>query len=62
MEFIKIKNFALQKILGHQDLAMTRRYVKLFSEDIKEDFDRFNPLDTIKKNSRRTQKVKRSEY
>ena len=52
--------FALQKILGHSSLDMTRRYVKLFSEDIKEDFDKFNPLDTIKRNSRRTQKVKRS--
>lgn len=51
--------FALQKILGHSSLDMTRKYVKLFSEDIKEDFDRFSPLDTIKKSSRRTQVVKR---
>lgn len=52
--------FALQKILGHSSLDMTRKYVKLFSEDIKEDFDKFSPLDTIKRGSRRTQLVKRS--
>lgn len=52
--------FALQKILGHSSLEMTRKYVKLFSEDIKEDFDRFSPLDSIKRKSKRTQIVKRS--
>jgi integrase/recombinase XerD len=54
--------FALQKVLGHSGLDMTRRYVRLFSEDIKEDFDKFSPLDNIKRNSKRTQKVKKSEY
>lgn len=52
--------FALQKILGHSSLDMTRKYVKMFSEDIKEDFDKFNPLDNIKRSSKRTQTVKRS--
>lgn len=52
--------FALQKILGHSNLEMTKRYVTLFSEDIKEDYDKFSPLDTIKRSSRRTQLVKRS--
>lgn len=54
--------FALQKILGHSSLDMTRKYVKLFSEDLKEDFDKFNPLDTIKKTARRTQTVKKSLF
>lgn len=53
--------FALQKLLGHSSLDMVRKYVKLYSEDIKEDFDSFSPLDTIKKGSRRTQTVKRSK-
>lgn len=52
--------FALQKILGHSTLDMTRRYVKLYGEDLKNDFDKFNPLDTIKRKSKRTQTVKRS--
>lgn len=54
--------FALQKILGHSSLDMTRKYVRLFSEDIKEDFDRFNPLDSIKRSAKRTKTVKRSDY
>ncbi len=54
--------FVLQKILGHSSLDMTRKYVKLFSEDIKEDFERFSPLDTIKRNTKRTQTVKRSRW
>lgn len=53
--------FALQTILGHSTLDMTRKYVKMFSEDIKTDFDSFSPLDTIKKNSKRTQTIKRSK-
>ena len=53
--------FALQKILGHSTLDMTRKYVKLFAEDIKEDYEDFSPLDTMKKNARRTQSVKRSD-
>ena len=52
--------FALQKILGHSSLDMTRKYVRLFSEDIKEDFDKFNPLDTIKRSTKRTQMIRRS--
>lgn len=53
--------FTLQKILGHSSLAMTRRYVKLFSEDIKEDYDKYSPLDTIKKNAKRSKKVVKSD-
>lgn len=52
--------FALQKILGHSSLEMTRKYVALFGEDIKDDFEKFNPLDNIKRNARRTQMVKRN--
>ncbi len=51
--------FALQKILGHSTLDMTKKYVRLFAEDIKEDFDKFNTLDNIKRSSRRTQTVKK---
>ncbi len=53
--------FTLQKILGHSTLAMTRRYVKLFSEDIKEDYDKFSPLDTNRRNAKRTQTIKKNE-
>ena len=52
--------FILQKILGHSSLAMTRRYVKLFSEDIKEDYDKYSPLDTLKRSAKRAKKVERT--
>lgn len=53
--------FVLQKILGHSTLEMTRKYVRLFSDDIKTDFDKFSPLDTIKRTSKRTYVVKRNK-
>jgi len=37
----------LQVILGHSTLDMTRRYVNLYGNDIKKDFDRLNPLNNI---------------
>jgi len=37
--------FTLQKILGHSSQEMTRRYVKLFDDELKQDFDQFSPLD-----------------
>lgn len=52
--------FVLQRVLGHSTLDMTRRYVNLFSEDLKEDYDEFSPLDNLKSNTKRTQKVKRN--
>lgn len=54
--------FALQRILGHSSLDMTRKYVRLFSEDIKEDFDKFSPLDSIKRKAKRTQTVRRNDW
>lgn len=54
--------YKLQKILGHSSLDMTRKYVNMFSEDIKEDFDRFSPLDSIKRKQKRTQTIKRSDF
>ncbi|MCL2106853.1 MAG: tyrosine-type recombinase/integrase [Oscillospiraceae bacterium] len=37
--------FRLQKILGHSSLDMVRKYVNMFSDDLRRDFDSFNPLD-----------------
>ena len=52
--------FALQKILGHSTLDMTRKYVSLVSEDIKNDYDSFSPLALHKKGTSRTKTVKRA--
>jgi len=54
--------FVLQKVLGHSSLEMTRRYVKLFSEDIKEDYDKYAALDSMKRSSNRTKKVNKIEF
>jgi len=39
--------FRLQKILGHSSLDMVRNYVEMFNEDLKKDFEVFNPLDNF---------------
>lgn len=53
--------FRLQKLLGHSSLEMTRHYVNMFSEDLKEGFDDINPLDRLKRDASRKQTVKRNE-
>lgn len=52
--------YTLQSIMGHSTLDMTRRYVRLFSEDLKKDYDKFSPLDTMKRKAHRTHAVHRS--
>lgn len=46
--------FVLQQVLGHSTLEMTRKYVRLFSEDIKENYGQYTTLDTIKRGTSRT--------
>lgn len=52
--------FRLQKLLGHSSLDMTRAYVNMFSEDLKEGFEEHNPLDVLKKGQSRMQTIKRN--
>ncbi|MGI6687992.1 MAG: tyrosine-type recombinase/integrase [Christensenellales bacterium] len=40
--------FKLQKILGHKTLEMTRRYVNMFHDDLKHEYEKYCPLDRIK--------------
>jgi len=39
--------FALQRILGHRDLTMTKRYLALTQRDIKEEHSRASPLELV---------------
>lgn len=39
--------FRLQKILGHLDLTVVKQYVNMFSDELANDFDKFNPLDSL---------------
>jgi len=55
IEFLKEANdpFALQRILGHQDLAMTRRYVRYLEEDVKEIHEKASPVAKLQQLGRR---------
>ena len=48
----------LQKILGHQNIAITRRYVNLMIEDLKFDYEDHSMLDIMKKKAKRTKTIK----
>ncbi len=50
--------FRLQKLLGHTDLSMTKRYVALYADDLKENYDTFNPLEQVKTVTKRGTKKK----
>ena len=39
--------FRLQKILGHSSMDMVRNYVNMFSTDLSNDFNKFNPLESM---------------
>lgn len=49
--------FQLQTLLCHKSLQMTRHYVQLFSEDLKDDVEEFAPLDNFIKTNK---KIKRA--
>ena len=50
--------FRLQKLLGHSDLSMTRRYIALYADDLKANYDALNPLEQMTHNTRRDIKIK----
>ena len=52
--------FRLQKLLGHTDLSMTKRYVALYADDLKENYDAFNPLEQVTAGQKRGVKRKLS--
>lgn len=39
--------FSLQRVLGHQSIEMTNRYVSLFGSALKEQNDKYNPLNRL---------------
>ena len=53
--------FVLQQMLTHSTLEMTRRYVRLFSDDIRDnDFESYNPLSVLSSSKSRTKVVTRN--
>lgn len=54
--FIKNGNnniYVLSKLLGHSDIKMTERYINLLPTQMKEDVNKYNPLDVLVKNTNR---------
>lgn len=41
--------FRLQKILGHKSLEMVKTYVNIFSSDLRDNFEQFNPINQFVK-------------
>ena len=39
--------FSLQKIMGHSDISTTRKYLNLNENEIKQQHDKYNPLDNL---------------
>lgn len=54
--------FRLQKMLSHSQLDMVKKYVNMFSSDLHKDFEKFNPLDNLKKGMSRKQVVQRNTF
>lgn len=59
--------FSLQKILGHESLDMTRRYVELANTDVKKKHQQFSPVDNLnlseaRRGRPRLQTREKSEY
>ncbi|MGE5554253.1 MAG: tyrosine-type recombinase/integrase [Betaproteobacteria bacterium] len=49
---------ALQRIMGHSDLSMTKRYVAMTQGDLRQQHDQVSPLSTILPNHSRVRKLK----
>lgn len=42
--------FRLQKILGHSSMDIVKNYVNMFTNDLQQDFNMFNPLESLQVN------------
>lgn len=45
------REFKLQSLLGHSTLDMSKNYVEMFGEDLKENYNNYNPLETFIKST-----------
>ena len=44
--------FRLQKILGHSSITVTKEYLNIFDTDLNKDFEKYNPLDLLKSDTK----------
>lgn len=47
--------FRLQKLMSHSDISTTRIYVDLYADDLKYNYEKYNPLDILLSNSKKNQ-------
>lgn len=53
--------FRLQKILGHKSLEMVKNYVQMFSADLHNNYDKFNPLENMSIQEKQKIKMKKNK-
>lgn len=51
--------FRLQKILGHSSIEMTKRYIEMYSDDLRVNMEELNPIYSIIKNNKKKISMKK---
>ena len=51
--------FRLQKILGHSSIEMTKRYIEMYSDDLRVNMEELNPIYSIIKNNKKRISMKK---
>jgi len=44
--------FRLKKILGHSSMQVVNEYINMFTEDLKKEFNTYNPLEEFNENKK----------
>lgn len=50
--------FKLQKMLGHSSINMVKSYVDMFTDDLQQDFNIYNPLEKLQSNNKKFMKLR----
>lgn len=50
--------FSLQKFLGHSTLDVTKRYIEMYSDDLRANLEEYNPINSLIKEKRNYIKIK----
>lgn len=50
--------FKLQKMLGHSSINMVKNYVDMFTDDLQQDFNIYNPLEKLQSNNKKFMKLR----
>jgi integrase/recombinase XerD len=53
--------FKLQKMLGHSSVSMVKQYVDMFTDDLQQDFNTYNPLEQLKSSDKNFIKMRKGD-